>query len=251
MSNLSELIQQYNELSSGAVDYQKYAYFAATHHSTAIEGSTLTENEVINLLEYGKPAANKPIDQNMMVYDHYEALQYVATLAKNKTPLTPHVVQQIGAKVMHRTGGYVNTILGAYNIANGDFRLGSVRAGTRTFPDAKKVPLLVGRFCEQLNEGLQTAQTLEAQTQLAFKAHFDFVSIHPFGDGNGRTSRLIMNYVQLYFGLPLAIVFKQDRIKYINALEAARHKDDLTPFVAFMSQQYRKWLKAEIRSFGK
>lgn len=84
-----------------------------------------------------------------------------------------------------------------------------------------------------------------------FKVHFDFVSIHPFGDGNGRASRLLMNFVQCYFGLPLSIVFKQDRIKYINALEDARSKENLKPFYDFMNKQYAKFLNAEIKHLQK
>jgi Fic family protein len=245
--NLQQLVELHQKLSKGMVDYEKYAFFAATHHSTAIEGSTLTESQVINLLEYGKPAANKPFEHNQMVYDHHKAMLFVVELAKQKATLSPQLIKQIGAKVMHSTGGFVNTMVGQYNIATGDFRLGSVRAGTRTFPDAKKVPLLIERFCQEINEGLRTAKTFEQKCELAFKAHFDFVSIHPFGDGNGRTSRLLMNFVQAYFDLPLSIVFKQDRLKYINALEAARTKDSISPFYDFMFKQYKKFLKAEVK----
>jgi Fic family protein len=245
----AELIKEYRRLSTGLVDYKKYAYFAATHHSTAIEGSTLTESQVINLLEYGKPAANKPFEHNQMVYDHYQALLLIVALAKNKTLLTPAIIKQIGAKVSNSTGGIVNTILGQYDISKGDFRLSMVRAGTRTFPDYKKVPQLIDALCANANENLKNAVTIEEQCELAFKLHFDFVSIHPFGDGNGRTSRLLMNFVQAYFDLPLSIVFKQDRLKYIEALESARRKEDIQPFYNFMYKQYNKFLKQEIKNF--
>lgn len=88
--------------------------------------------------------------------------------------------------------------------------------------------------------------TFEEKSNLAFHVHFQFVSIHPFGEGNGRTSRLLMNYIQAWYGLPLSIVFKQDRIRYINALEAARIKDTDEPFFDFMYSQYSKFLKNEI-----
>ena len=248
---IQELVKRHNELSKGSVDYEKYALFAATHHSTAIEGSTLTESQVINLLEYGKPAANKPFEHNQMVYDHHKALLFVVELARKKTVLSPLIVREIGAKVMYSTGGFVNTVFGQYNIAAGDFRLSSVRAGTRTFPDAQKVAMLVEAFCQQTNYDLREAKTFEEKCELAFKVHFDFVSIHPFGDGNGRTSRLLMNFVQSYFGLPLSIVFKQDRIKYINSLEDARNKENLKPFYDFMNKQYAKFLSTEIEHLQK
>jgi len=165
---LQQLVKRHKELSKGSVDYQKYACFAATHHSTAIEGSTLTESQVINLLEYGKPAANKPFEHNQMVYDHQKALLLVVELTEKKTALSPQIIRQIGAKIMYSTGGFVNTIFGQYNMANGDLRLSSVRAGTRTFPDAKKTPLLIDKFCQETNHSLRSAKTFEEKCELAF-----------------------------------------------------------------------------------
>lgn len=240
------LIDEYRKRSKGVIDFSKYSYYAITHHSTSIEGSTLTESQVINLLEYGKPAANKPFEHHSMVVDYFHTLQFVLAEAENKRPISSEFIQEIGSKVMKNTGGVVNTILGNYNIANGEFRLGTVRAGTRTFPDYKKVPELVTRLCVETNEKLKTALTFEEKCNLAFQVHFQFVSIHPFGDGNGRTSRLLMNYIQAWFGLPLSIVYKQDRIRYINALEAARDKETDEPFLNFMYSQYSKFLKKEI-----
>jgi Fic family protein len=207
----------------------------------------LTESQVINLLEYGKTATNKPFEHHQMVSDHYQAMQFIVGEAVNKRLLSPTFLQEIGAKVMHSTGSIYKHILGDFDVSKGEFRLVSVRAGTRAFPDAKKVPALITQFCEEVNLGLQTVQTLQEKCNLAFKAHFGLVSIHPFGDGNGRTSRLITNYIQAYFGLPLSTVFKQDRIKYINALESARKKDSLQPFLEFMMRQYGKFLKEEIK----
>jgi Fic family protein len=248
---IEQLTKRYNQLAKGVVDYSKYAYYAITHHSTSIEGSTLTEVQVINLLEYGKTAISKPFEHHLMVHDHFKALQYVVELAKIKDDITPELIRSIGAIVMSSTGGEVHSMSGTYNIANGDFRLSTVRAGTRTFIDFRKVPAEIEKLCAEINEGLKSAKTFEQKSQLAFYAHFRLVSIHPFGDGNGRTSRLFMNYIQARFKLPLSIVFKQDRIKYINALELARIKEDLTPFYNFMFGQYAKFLVKEIKELVK
>jgi Fic family protein len=251
MDNLEELAGEYNKLSKGVVDFDKYTYYAITHHSTSIEGSTLTESQVVNLLEYGKPAPNKPFEHHQMVYDHFLALKYVVEASKEKRPFDVDFIRAIGAKVMHSTGGVVNSLAGTYHVELGEFRRGSVRAGMRTFPDYQKVPVLMTQFCREANDGLLACHTFWEQCQLAFKLHFDFVSIHPFGDGNGRTSRLIMNYVLAYFGLPLAIVYRQDRLRYIDALEASRTKEDMAPFFGFMQAQYAKFLKAEIAEMRK
>lgn len=247
IKEIEKLAKQYKTLSKGVFDYKKYAYYAVTHHSTTIEGSTLTESQVINLLELGKTAPNKPFEHHQMVFDHYKALEFTLSIAKEKRNLTVNLIQEIASLVMKNTGAIVNTVMGTYYIANGDFRLSSVRAGSRLFPDYKKVPGLIDKLCKELNSGLKNAKTFKQKCELAFKIHFDFVSIHPFGDGNGRTARLLMNFVQEYFNLPLSIVFKQDKIKYINALELTRKKEDLQPFYDFMFNQYSKFMKKEVK----
>ncbi len=246
IEKIESLVTDFQLCSKGMIDFGKYSYYAITHHSTSIEGSTLTESQVVNLLEYGKPATNKPFDHHLMVVDHFHALQFVVEEAEKKQNMSPEFIREMNAFVMKNTGGVINTVLGNYNIARGEFRLGTVRAGTRTFPDYKKVPELVSQLCTEANEKLKTVHTFEEKCNLAFQVHFKLVSIHPFGDGNGRTSRLLMNFIQAFFGLPLSIVFQQDRIRYINALEASRKKESEKPFFDFMYSQYSKLLKKEI-----
>ena len=252
LQEIENLIQQFQHLSQGRLDFRKYAFYAITHHSTAIEGSTLTENQVIDLLEYGKTVPDKPFSHHLMAYDHFRALEFVVNEAdgqrKNsaRTQVTISFLQEIAAHVMRGTGGPVNTVIGTYDTSKGDLRLSSVRAGSRSFPDAKKVPNLLKVFCENANAQILTAGTIEQQLQAAFKAHFDLVSIHPFGDGNGRTSRLLMNYIQTLFGLPMSVVFVSDRFPYIEALEKAREAENMTPFYNFMLDQYGKFLELEV-----
>lgn len=257
IQEIETLIKQFQHLAQGRVDFHKYAYYAITHHSTAIEGSTLTENQVVDLLEYGKTVPDKPFAHHLMAYDHFRALEFVVDKAEEprenlaNAPLSIPFLQQIAAHVMRGTGGPVNTILGTYDTSQGDLRLSSVRAGSRSFPDAKKVPDLLKVFCQDTNAQISTAETVEQKLQTSFKAHFDLVSIHPFGDGNGRTSRLLMNFIQTLFGLPMSVVFVSDRFPYIEALEQARHEEDLTPFYNFMLDQYGKFLALEIEALKK
>lgn len=99
---------------------------------------------------------------------------------------------------------------------------------------------------QQLREQLPLAQTLPAQLTLAFDAHQQLVSIHPFNDGNGRTARLLMSYVQHYYGQPLTIVFREDKRAYFDALEQSRRTDDLTLFQEFMQNQHHKSLLQQL-----
>ena len=83
---------------------------------------------------------------------------------------------------------------------------------------------------------------MREQLKLAFEAHQRLVSIHPYNDGNGRTSRLLMNYLQRYHGQPLTIVFREDRQAYFVALEQSRVAENLTVFFDFMRIQHGKSL---------
>ena len=248
-TKIEQLAKEYQKLAKGVINYERYTWYAIAHHSTAIEGSTLTEKQSIDLLEFGKTAAKKPLEDQLMLMDYYNALKYTLSVATETKPvlyISIPILKAIAAKVKLNTGEIINTPLGTFDTAKGDFRLCSVRAGTRLFPDFRKVPDLVKNLLNSLNADMVKAKTFEDKCNIAFRAHFGLVSIHPFGDGNGRTSRLLMNYVQAHFNLPLGIVYKQDRLKYIEALESARKKEDITPFLKFMYSQYAKFLKHEI-----
>jgi Fic family protein len=122
----------------------------------------------------------------------------------------------------------------------------NVFAGARRFPDSRKVHVLMKIFCKEMNDKMNEVKTFTEICELAFDAHYQFVSIHPFADGNGRTSRLLMNYILELFDLPIFYVFKSSRISYIQALERARNADNPAVFYSFMYRQYEKFLKKEM-----
>ena len=77
------------------------------------------------------------------MFDHYQATKFIVEAAEKQEPITPDLLSRLCGNVMQSTGGIVNTVLGAYNTAGGDLRLNGVRAGMWTFPDPRKVPVLV------------------------------------------------------------------------------------------------------------
>ena len=244
---LLELVKQYNHLYKSEPDLKKYSEYAMTYHSTAIEGSTLTENEVIELLDIGKPANKREFLHNLMVFDHHKALLFTVEMAKCKGKISEKQIQQISALVMKNTGSQLNTAVGNFDASKGEYRLVSVHAGKRTFPDYRKLPALMKELVEYIDSE-QKKQNINV-LQLAFEIHFRFVSIHPFVDGNGRVARLLMNYILTYYDLPMLIVSKSDRLKYIDTLYHAQENGNMVPFYEFMLRQYIKFLKHEIKRF--
>ncbi len=87
--------------------------------------------------------------------------------------------------------------------------------------------------------------------KLSADIHYNLVNIHPFGDGNGRTSRLFMNYIQLYHNEPLIKIFTDDRAEYIDSLNETEEKADLNIFRDFVCSQQIKFYESELEKFNK
>lgn len=232
-------------------DYNKFNQFAIVHHSNSIEGSTLTKEETYLLLEEHLTPKNKPLEHTLMAIDHLKALQFVVQLAEEKTPLTVEIIKEISALVMKTTGSEISSIAGNFDSSKGDFRKVTVRAGTTTFMDYKKVPERVNELVAYINKTINSSQDFLDINNLAFDAHFQMVSIHPFADGNGRLSRLVMNYIQQYHQMPLSVVYKEDKQDYFDALQETRKNEDISIFRNFMFSQTEKFLTEQIEELTK
>ncbi|HEY4061256.1 MAG TPA: Fic family protein [Puia sp.] len=248
--DFSILLTRYRELNlQDVLDHEKFNEYSIVHHSSSIEGSTLTEVETRLLLEEDITPKGKPLTHSLMVKDHYAALRYVPEAAVTKKAISVGFIQQINALVMKNTGSIYNTVFGEIDGTRGMFRKGNVSAGGSYFPNYDKVLPYTTDLAKRLDENLPKIQGDEDQLKLSFSAHFDLVSILPFYAGNGSTSRLLMNYIQAYHGLPLAIVFKEDKADYYVALQETRKQEEMQVFYAFMFGQYRKHLEQEIASY--
>ena len=227
---------------------QQLSQVMVSAHSTMIEGSRVTVLEAFDFLLGAAPTLGpgKPLAGYDMLGDHARALDLVLQRAATQLP-SPALLRELAAAVMQSTGRLTNTALGTVDPTKGDLRRGNVFiVGASSFPNAQKVPALVAALTGDLRERLPVATTLRAQLELAFEAHQRLVSIHPFNDGNGRTSRLLMNYVQQYYHQPLTIVFREDRQAYFAALEQSLVSDDLEVFFDFMRSQHGKSLAFQL-----
>lgn len=234
-----------------SIDFEKFNLYSMVHHSTAIEGSTLTEGDTELLLEKNITPEGKPFDHSVMVKDCYNALNYSLKKAEEKFfSFTPEFLANINTHVMKNLGGVNNHILGNFDSSKGEYRTGaSFAQGGGYYVNADKIERLVKVFCEEINERISLVNNPVDAYKLSFDAHFNIVSIHPWGDGNGRTSRLVMNVIQKHFNLPLSKVYVTDRAKYIDALKATRKKDDINIFRNFMCEQQNKFFREKILEY--
>jgi Fic family protein len=248
LTEIELLLNKYNSLHiPQAIDWEKYNHYSIVHHSTSIEGSSLTEEETQLLLDENITAKGKPLEHHHMQKDHYNALLFILDAAKNKKMTSVNFLKEVAGLVMKNTGGIHNTALGSFDSGKGDFRLLNVHAGSTRFVDFSKVPDLVDKFCKELNDKLVSINDHNDALITSFDAHFNLVSIHPFADGNGRVSRLVMNFIQHYYQLPLSNVFKEDKAEYYRALIDTRTTENMDVFRTFMLNQYKKMLDLEIQ----
>lgn len=229
------------------LNYDEFNRISIVHHSSAIEGSTLTLLETQLLLREGTTAKGKPMEHHLMLQDHLDALNYVLLAAEKKEPVNVLFIRNINAKVMQRTGVVINTVLGSFDSSKGELRKLNVTAGDSYFVNYEKVPSMLNELCDTIQSKINTINSVKDILQLSFDAHYYLVSIHPFADGNGRTSRLLMNYIQQYFKLPLAIVYAEDKKEYIESLKKSREENSPDSFREFMCDQYVRYLNNEIK----
>lgn len=249
---LTALIEQYKQLGiDSQIDYEKFYLYSIITHSTAIEGSTVTEIENQLLFDEGITAKGKPFAEQMMNLDLKRAYEESIRIAKNHADITVDLLKALSRLVMQNTGSTYNTALGDFSSANGDLRLVNVTAGVggRSYLSFQKVPARLQEFCDWLNVQRKRPMSLPQRYDLSFEAHYRLVTIHPWADGNGRMARLLMNHIQFEFGLIPSKVLKEDKGDYINALIATREADDLSVFLDFMTGEMIKTLSSGIDAF--
>lgn len=217
---LSRKKEQLNNIRSripkeALASYEKSFEIEYTHHSTAIEGNTLTLIQTKAILEDGVSVGGKSLREVYEVVNHAKAFAYVKKCIAEDRPLEETIVKEIHAILME------NILVG------GVYRNVEVRitgAGHKP-PTPNEMYRQVKNFYADLSHGAEgDAIGLAAWT------HAEFVRIHPFVDGNGRTSRMLMNYQLMRNGfLPVSIA-KESRLEYFDALEAYAVNGDLKPF---------------------
>ena len=252
IEELITLIEQYKKLGiDSQIDYEKFYLYSIITHSTAIEGSTVTEIENQLLFDEGISAKGKTISEQMMNLDLKKAYEESIRIAKSHSDITIEMLKGLARLVMMNTGSTYKTALGEFSSANGDLRLLNVTAGVggRSYLSYQKVPAKLQEFCDWINEERSKPMSTAERYNLSFEAHYRLVTIHPWADGNGRMARLVMNHIQFEFRLIPAKVLKEDKGDYINALIATRESDDINHFLDFMTAEMVKTISADIDLF--
>ena len=247
------IYEEYKQLGiDQQIDYAKFYLYSIITHSTAIEGSTVTEIENRLLFDEGI-GAQKPLIEQMMNLDLKAAYEQSIVYAREHTDYSVELLCGLSALVMKNTGSEYNTMLGNFSAAKGELRLLNVSAGIggRSYLSYQKVPSRLQEFCQWLNKERKSLNIsdIEAIYDLSFEAHYRLVNIHPWADGNGRMSRLVMNMIQYEYAVVPSIVKKEKRKQYISSLEQSEEAEDSKKFKTFMLQHHCDNLLKQIEEY--
>ena len=208
--------------------YEQAFEIEYTHHSTAIEGNTLTLMETKLVLEDKISVGGKNLREIYEQVNHQKAFRYVKECVVRQIPLDEAIVKEIHAMLME------NIIIG------GVYRDVDVyiSGAQHTPPSHNEMYRQVQNFYADLTWKGKELNDME----LAAWTHAEFVRIHPFADGNGRTSRLLMNYRLMSKGFAPISIAKENRLAYFEALEAYAVDKNLQPFADMIAKLEEKQL---------
>lgn len=196
-----------------------------TYNTQRIEGSTLTLKETADLLAEGRTPSNKPIIDVKEAEAHQKLF---LEILENGADLSLETVLRWHKKIFMETKPNLAGKIRDYQVA--------IRGSSFIPPRPEALLLLLKDFFVWYNKNKRKLNPVE----LSALVHLKFVTIHPFGDGNGRISRLMMNHVLHKLGYPMLDIDYRDRRSYYNALERSQRQQNDITFLQWFMRRYIK-----------
>jgi Fic family protein len=198
-----------------------------TYNSNAIEGNTLTLKETKVVLE-GITIGGKSMREHFEVINHKEAIDYVEAMIAGDEVFSERLIKAIHQLILKNIDGPNAGIYRRENVL--------IAGAEHRPPDFLHIP-------EQMTELVQAYHAFNGHPiERAARLHVDFVKIHPFVDGNGRTARLLMNFDLMKAGFLPVIFQAADRLAYYEALDKAHTQNEYQDFLQLS-------MAAEIKAF--
>ncbi|KAG1958204.1 Fic family protein [Pimephales promelas] len=198
-------------------------YYHHIYHTVAIEGNTLTLSEIRHIIETRYAVPGKSLQEQNEAIGVDVAMKYInTTLLSRAGAITVNDILEIHRRVL----GYADPV------EAGRFRSSQVFVGHHIPPH----PQDLDRHMQELVQWLNTEEALHLHpVEFAALAHYKLVYVHPFVDGNGRTSRLLMNLILMQASYPPITIRKEQRVEYYAALDTA-NEGDVRPFIRFIAK---------------
>lgn len=200
-----------------------------TYNSNAIEGNTLTLLETKVVLE-GITIGGKTLREHLEVVNHKDAILYIEDIVRNEEPFTEWQIKNI-----HRL-----ILKGINDNYAGNYRDQQVMIlGAEHMPPE---PFLIKEQMEKFIEWYNTDAKVLHPIERAAMVHIIFVGIHPFIDGNGRDSRLLLNLELMKSGYPPIVIRTDNRLNYYKALDKAHVTGKSEDFVEMVKEEVNRTL---------
>ncbi|MFV8391955.1 Fic family protein [Flavobacterium sp. LB2P6] len=211
-----------------------------TFESNRIEGNTMTLRETDMVINEGLTISGKSMREHLEVINHQEAIAYIKDLMQRNSSINEREILSIHNLILR----------GIHPEDAGRYRKVQVMIqGNSHLPSQ---PFLVAKEMEDFFIWYESNKSILHPIVLAAEMHERLVTIHPFIDGNGRTSRLVMNLVLLQHGYIIANI-KGDydsRMQYYQALETAQTKNNKEDFLLFIAQMEKESLERYLNIIG-
>jgi Fic family protein len=205
-----------------------------TYNSNAIEGNTLTLMETKVVLE-GITIGGKSLREHFEAINHRDAILFVEELVKKNQPLTEWDIRNIHQLILNNIDAENAGVYRKVNVL--------ISGASHTPPEHFLVSEQMARFVESVNAGLHPVER-------AARIHVDFVGIHPFVDGNGRTSRLLMNLELMKAGFPPVVIPVEQRLRYYQALDKAHVEKNYADFIQLVVDMSEKSFEPYFYALG-
>lgn len=241
---LKGLLDNRRPLDKVLVDKLKEYYkVEIVYNSNAIEGNTLTKFETKMVIEQGLTIGEKGLKNYLEAVNLSEAMDFIEDLVNSREPLSERILKEVHYIVLKETVKYGNQYAGTYRSLPVEI------SGSEFKPPQ---PYLIQPRMEELFNWYNENKDKLHPVEIAALFHFKLVTIHPFIDGNGRTARLMMNFILMQNGYPPAIVKADDKDKaaYYKTLEKGQVTGDTKPFLQFISNCVEKTLEGYLERIG-
>ena len=233
LDELKKCLDSFRPLNSDQVERLHAAWDTEyTYESNRIEGNTLTLSETSIVINEGMTVAGKTVNEHLEAINHKEAIGYLRAIVSGSEEISEWTIKSLHELILKNHP--------KYHEERGKYRNDDVQITGTTFvpPIFMRVPDLmrdlITHYEEKKNAKLHPVA-------LAADMHAELVGVHPFIDGNGRTSRLVMNFILLRSGFPIANISgdREKRTTYYDALNASHLEHNDEPFRMLVAQYTR------------
>ena len=242
INQYDQLAKQYLERVAkpmGDLEFRKYSEVLFSCHSCGIEGSSFSVDDTRALFEQG--LGYYPVGKTLLecqeMADHFKAYEW----------MHGHLDHPFDVELMKTVNRLVTLNTLPYRVPGavpGEFTTVDMAAGDTLFGDHEKLIARVPALMESTAKAMAEAKI--HPMVLAARVHGFYEYLHPFRDGNGRTGRLLSNFILLQFHLPELVIHKEDRQQYITALRARRTEGTDEHLVAFFFEAAIKQMQDEL-----